>query len=105
MSTATKSPRPKMTAEQATHFDRMSIASYAQVAEQLTCGCEPYEDVFTFNRWKAQGMHVRKGEKAIRFPSWIRTEGKTDDDGNEQPGRLIARMMPVFCRCQVEAND
>ena len=32
------------------------------------CGCEPYADVFTFNRWKAQGYFVRRGEHGVRLP-------------------------------------
>lgn len=120
MSTATKSRngresrRPKMTAEEARRFDRLSVASYAQVVEQLECGCEPYADIYTFNRWRALGFHVVKGEKAIKFSSWVPVEtadSKRAEEGAEEGEtagrgpRLLPRTLSVFCRHQVEANE
>lgn len=121
MSTATKTrrtQRPKMSAGEATHFERMSVASYAQCVTELEqrraesyadCKCEPYADLYTFNRWRAQGYHVRKGEKAIRFSTWLPVEGKatTDDNGemvNAAAPHLIPRLAFVFCRCQVDQD-
>lgn len=92
--------RPKMTPEEAKRFTRTSINSYAQVVEQLGCECEPYQDVFTFNRWKAQGFYVRKGEKAKKLVTWVPV---TPKDENEE-SYLVPRTLAVFCRHQVEAN-
>jgi hypothetical protein len=100
--------KPTMTAEQARSFERLSALSYAQLADQLECGCEPYRDTFTFGRWRAQGYHVRRGERAYRFQSWIEVGNDPDndpEDGSEDRNpRLIPRMLAVFCRHQVEPN-
>lgn len=101
--------RPKMTAADARTFDRgIRPQSYGQIlrligeraatGEHTACTCEPYRDVFTFKRWKAQAMSVRKGEHAMKLATWIEIGGDDDDD---EPGRLVSRMVPVFCRCQV----
>ena len=103
--------RPRMTAAEARTFEGgLSLRSAAEVAEQLDCSCEPYADVFTYGRWQAQGFQVRKGEKAIRFSTWIRPgSGEASDDeddaqGDEQP-RLLKRRVFVFCRCQVDEKS
>ena len=89
-----------MTAEQATTFEHESAQSAATVAEQLDCECEPYADVFTFNRWKAQGFSVQKGEKAIRVPGYL-TKVTTDASTGAETVARIPRTNCVFCRCQV----
>ena len=45
----------KMTAAEAVTFERYSPTNAAIVSASLPCGCEPYQDVFTFRRWIAQG--------------------------------------------------
>ena len=66
---ATKQPKaPPMTKAEATHFDRYSVANAVSVKTSLECGCEPYQDVFTYRRWKAQGFQVSRGQKAIKLP-------------------------------------
>lgn len=116
------------TASEARRFERISEASATQIMLQVTseCGCEPYSDVFTFNRWKAQGFHVRKGEKATKLATYVPaknslrcaagcgetwTAKKTDSGlcpkcGAEgvPAGALIPRSLSVFCRHQVEEN-
>jgi len=107
MTTATKRrrrpERPKMTEAEAKTFTRLSVAIYAQIIEQLACDCEPYADTFTFNRWIAQGMAVRKGEHGIKFHTFVPVEGKTNDDPEAEP-YLLPRTLVVFCRHQVEAK-
>lgn len=97
----TREQRQRMTAEQATTFEHESAQSAATVAEQLECDCEPYTDVFTFNRWKAQGFSVRKGEKAHRVTGYVPKVEKDATTGEERK-RLIPRVNCVFCRCQVD---
>lgn len=98
---------PKMTPEQAKRFERgVSLQSYAQVVEQVECGCEPYVDVFTYRRWQAQGFQVRKGEKAKKFASWVPVgETAEDEPDNGKRKGLIARTLSVFCRCQVDPKE
>lgn len=113
--------RPKMTATEARTFERYSMTSMVQIAEAIEerraegvhpeCSCEPYADTFTFNRWKAQGFGVRKGEKAIKFVTWVRADNGRDveaeaeaDDDRREPA-LIMRTVCVFCRCQVEERS
>lgn len=97
----TRQQRQTMTAEQAQTFEHESAQSAATVAEQLDCECEPYTDVFTFNRWKAQGFSVRKGEKAHRVTGYVPKVTKDATTGEERK-QLIPRVNCVFCRCQVD---
>jgi len=92
----------KMSAEQARQFDAISVANYAAVKAAFeTCGCEPYEDVFTFNRWKAQGYFVRRGEHGVRLPI-IKTRAYQDEETDEEKTVRITGASHVFCRHQVE---
>ena len=62
------------------------------------CDCEPYEDVFTFGRWIAQGRVVQKGEKGIQLPVVIHGTKETKAGGVEEI--TLLRRSYVFCRCQ-----
>ena len=99
-----KTQMTQMTAEEATRFDTYSVGNVIMLKTILKCDCEPYEDVFTFNRWKAQGFIVRKGEKAHRITIFIDKEvEKTKADGTKEiKVKRIPRTVCVFCRCQVE---
>lgn len=110
MTTTTKRTRkrPTMTAEQARRFERYSVHSVTQILAQLECDCVPYEDTYTYNRWRAQGFAVRRGERGIRFSTFVpvtnedgEEEFELDEDG-ELKRRLVVRRLVVFCRCQVE---
>jgi len=92
--------QPKMTPEQARSFDRYSAANAILVKICLECGCEPYRDVFTFKRWKAQGYHVNKGERSIRLPVIMAKEIEDTDTGESKTIRIKGNA-PVFCRHQV----
>ncbi len=50
MATRTRS----FTRETAKQFDRYSIGNAVTLRQALSCGCEPYRDVFTYRRWQAQ---------------------------------------------------
>ena len=96
MSTST----PTFNPQTARQFDRFSVANAVTVKESLSCGCEPYVDVFTFKRWQAQGFQVQRGEKAIRLPIVYQRREKDPKTGEEVTTKRTGRSA-VFCRCQV----
>lgn len=97
---------PAMTAGQAVSFDRFSIANAVTVASALACGCEAYQDVFTYRRWKAQGYQVAKGSKgskgskAIKLPQ-VCTVDRENQDGSIEQVKLF-HTSAVFCRHQLK---
>lgn len=110
----TRPTRPKMTPEEAQHFDRLSVASYAAVKLQLSCDCEPYRDVFTYARWRAQGFQVKRGEKAARVTVFTPVDGAEgereldpEDEERQESGRKRTRPWTafVFCRHQVKPKE
>ena len=90
----------KMTSEEAVKFDRFSIFNALTVANSLPCGCEPYKDVFTFNRWKAQGFIVMKGQHGVKIPV-VGTNIKYDDNTGQDVSKKYFSNSAVFCRHQV----
>ena len=100
MSTSTRAFTP----ETARQFDRFSVANAVAIKQALSCGCEPYRDVFTYNRWKAQGYQVQRGEKAIRLPL-IKTVTKKDAETGKEETRRVTSRSAVFCRCQVRPSE
>ena len=121
--TATKTRRksnkraiPQFTAESAQEFQTASPASMLQVYESIAertaqgkhteCECEPYRDTFTFDRFRAMGFMVNKGESALRISTFVPVTGKfrkeKDDSGNDVDRQvLIPRTVCLFCKCQV----
>ncbi len=94
---------PTFTPETARQFDRFSVANAVTVKQSLPCGCEPYVDVFTYRRWKAQGFQVQRGEKAVRLPLiYSRTE--TDPETGKEHTIQRKGRAAVFCRCQVRSS-
>ena len=89
-----------MTPEQATTFNQYSPVNAAEVTARLECGCQPYQDVFTYNRWKAQGQQVQRGQKAIKLPVIVVKK----DEETEEVKRLF-RTSNVFCRHQVKPSN
>ena len=96
-----------MTHEQAINFDHYSQANAMLVKSALTCGCKPYEDVFTYNRWKAQGFFVKRGEHALKLPVIKHAVKSTQNDTGEitTVDYKIFGKSAVFCRHQVEVNE
>ena len=90
---------PTMTATAAKSFGGFSTANAAAVMAALGCGCKPYMDVFTYNRWRAQGRQVAKGEKAIRLP--LVTMVVRQAKGEEPETRRMLTSSAVFCRHQL----
>ena len=84
-----------MTPTEAQQFSRTSATNAATVKMALPCGCVPYQDVFTYNRWLAQAMQVQKGQRAIRLPL---IKIIANDDGTEK--KYLGKSA-VFCRHQV----
>jgi hypothetical protein len=97
-------PRAKMTPEEARQFDGVSVANYAMAkAAFASCGCEPYADVFTFNRWRAQGYYVRRGEHGVKLPI-IKSRTVEDRETGDEKTIKIMGSSHVFCRHQVEST-
>ncbi len=92
-------PRHTLTAQQATLFNYKSTANAAHVAARLQCGCQPYVDTFTFGRWIAQGMAVKKGEHGIRVKTLLEKEQQLED-GTTQTYKIPWGAV-LFCRHQV----
>ena len=92
------------TPETARRFDRYSVANAVTVKEALPCGCEPYVDVFTYRRWRAQGFQVQRAEKAIRLPLIYQRTEKDRETGEQTTSRRMGRSA-VFCRCQVRPAE
>lgn len=93
--------RQTMSEAEAKTFGRISLANAAQVVHQLKCGCMPYQDVFTYHRWLAQGYQVKRGERAIRLPL-IKMLVDEDENGDAEEVRRLLGTSAVFCRCQVK---
>jgi hypothetical protein len=98
---------PKMTAVDAKRFTHTSVHNAVTAEESVNdrfgCDCEAYKDIFTFKRWIAQGFVVRRGQKATHVPV-IQPRVVPDADApNGKREVKTSRMVPVFCRCQVDA--
>ena len=99
MSTTT----PSFTPETARSFDRYSVANAVAIREALSCDCQPYQDVFTYRRWQAQGYQVQRGQRSIRLPLVKLVERENAETGKVETRRLLTRSA-VFCRCQVQPS-
>ena len=93
--------------ENPTEFDHHSETNIKLLRQHYTCGCEPYEDVFTFNRWLSQGFAVKKRPENIEKGKWgfmlrsmIEKEVKRTDGTTYKQGFPVTTY--VFCRCQVK---
>ena len=91
----------QMTADDARRFDGASIPNTIAVLTALECNCQPYQDVFTYNRWKAQGFQVQRGEKSIRLPLFYSREVEDKKTGERRTEKRRGSSA-VFCRCQVK---
>jgi hypothetical protein len=102
--------RPEMSAADALKFDRYSIDNINRVMMALEEGgrcdgtCVPYEDVFTFARWKALGCFVKKGEHGVKIPVVVPVTKESDDPDGESESFKLKRTTTVFCSCQVEGD-
>ncbi|MBI3334044.1 hypothetical protein HYZ97_01015 [Candidatus Pacearchaeota archaeon] len=86
----------------ATTFQHTSTINAACVKAALHCSCEPYKDVFTYNRWKAQGYQVQRGEKAIKLP--LVKDVEVEKEGETTTKRILG-ISAVFCRHQVKPSE
>lgn len=91
----------KMSELEAKKFEGFSEVNYEILKETLECDCEPYVDIFTFNRWKAQGYSVMKGQKATKITTIVKREYE-DKKSGEKETKTFPKNTSVFCRCQVE---
>lgn len=127
MSRFYRTGRPRMTADDARHFDHgISVGNVVALLTQVDgrkadgehsadCRCEPYADFFTIRRWNAQGFHVKRGSRSFRIPVVIESEREAAgadgapviDPATGAPKREKSRRLwtaCVFCRCQVETS-
>ena len=98
-----KQQTERMTASDARQFDGASVQNSMAVLMALECDCQPYVNVFTYNRWKAQGFQVQRGEKSIRLPI-IYSRTVEDRDTGEKRTEKRRGLSAVFCRCQVKPS-
>lgn len=89
-----------LTETEATQFDTFSLTNAVIVLQSKNCECVPYEDVFTYNRWLAQGYQVKKGQHGIHVQTW--KKGSKINDAGETKNYVFPKSSVVFCRCQVE---
>ncbi len=106
MQTYSTTKQPRMTATDAHSFSRYSARNAAEAAATLrrsgACSgaCEPYQDMFTFQRWLAQGYAVRRGQHGAKLGMILDVERENADGELEHVRRPWATT--VFCRCQVD---
>lgn len=95
-----------MDRQEATSFNRFSAYNagvLAEAAEERGCQCVPYKDWFTYNRWLAQGMQVKKGEHGVKLVTII-TKQIQAEDGTVKTEQF-KKIATVFCRCQVKEAE
>lgn len=92
--------KPRMTAAEAREFEMYSETNANIVENACPNGCVAYEDVFTFNRWIAQGFVVMKGQKSTKITVYTKRETVDATTGEKKFAR-VPRPVSVFCRCQV----
>ncbi len=104
----TKSDKKPMTADEARSFSCYSAANGAIATITLKASgvcdgtCDPYTQIFTFNRWLAQGYAVQKGQHGAKLGIVIPTTKTEIKDGKEvvvETGRPWSTT--VFCFHQV----
>lgn len=84
----------------------ISARNYESVKEQLDCGCEPYQDVFTLKRWNAQGFKVIKGSKSIKATRVVKRDIEVTENGQTKTlQKSYPKSSYLFCRCQVEEKQ
>lgn len=89
-----------MTAKEAKTFDRFSEMNVLI----LTLGCNtciPYEDWFTYARWKAQGFQVQRGKKGTKIDV-VKTYQKENEETGRSETKTYMGTASVFCRHQVK---
>jgi len=94
-----------MTIAQATVFSHKSLASeliLEAASRERGCSCRAYVDYFTYNRWKAQGFQVQKGEHGVKLTTYITTYKTDPVTGEKVPSGKRPRTVSVFCRCQTK---
>jgi hypothetical protein len=90
----------QMSAEEARTFQHYSALNAARAQQACAEGvCRAYRDIFTYQRWRAQGFQVQRGQKGTPVTTWIITSG-ADDNGDPILVRQAKRTV-LFCRHQV----
>jgi len=102
--------RQRLTPETAGQFDRFSPQNAAIVRNTLSCDCQPYTDVYTYNRWQEFGLTPAEGSKAAvyvptRATRYFRIEGDPETDPETVHADTRPTRAALFCRCQVVPRD
>ena len=97
------SEKVQMSESEARSFESFSVKNAAIVNGALECGCKPYEDVFTYNRWRAQGWQVKKGEHGIKLGVMKTIE--RENEAHETERFRVRGHAAVFCRHQVKQQE
>ena len=80
----TEAMAQSFTPETARAFDHYSLTNATVIRQACAargCKCEPYSDVFTFQRWLAQGRAVRKGEHGTRILTLVPVTRRDPENG------------------------
>lgn len=86
----------------------MAITNAQMVAQEtfelIRAGrISPNEEIHTFQRWKALGYSVKKGEHAVsKIPIWKMATRKNKDGEEEETGRMFIKTSAFFSTAQVE---
>ena len=95
-----------MTPKQALQFEHQSATNSKKIEDavqaEMNCTCKAYVDIFTFQRWKAQGKRVPKGaiKVTIMLPKIVNTLAETPETPT-----FIPKTLNVWCRCQITAYE
>lgn len=90
-----------MNAVEARQFEIQSERNAALVEDYFDCDCRAYQDIFTYGRWKAQGLQVQRGQSACKILTYQPIIVKDDDTGERKVVGTRPRTSAVFCRHQV----
>ena len=89
-----------MNAVEAQRFEIQSERNAVLVEDHFDCDCRAYQDIFTYGRWKAQGLQVQRGQSACKILTY-QPIIVTDDAGDKKVVGTRPRTSAVFCRHQV----
>lgn len=85
-------------------FSQHNLAIVEMAIEENGCNCVAGEDTFTYQRWIAQGLKVRYGQKKLTKVVSYGSQVKELDNGEVQVKRWKSNPA-IFCRCSVISID
>ena len=86
----------RMTATEAMTFEQGHSMTSGMIldaaAQSHGCVCKPYQDWFTYKRWRAQGFQVQKGQHGVKLTTYIPIR----DDNDKPTGKTRPWRSTVF---------